>query len=72
MWGGIPVIAPSECLLIDPLLRFYPPKLLPSYAVLDTGAVAETITNRPNEDGRRALAVLTQDGTPVSLRRARR
>jgi antitoxin component of RelBE/YafQ-DinJ toxin-antitoxin module len=28
--------------------------------------VAETITFRPDEDTRRALAVLTQDGTPVS------
>jgi hypothetical protein len=28
--------------------------------------VAETITFRPDEDARRALAVLTQDGTPVS------
>ncbi|MGR7023272.1 hypothetical protein [Geodermatophilus sp. URMC 62] len=29
-------------------------------------AVAETITFRPDDDTRRALAVLTQDGTPVS------
>jgi hypothetical protein len=28
--------------------------------------VAETITFRPDDDARRALAVLTQDGTPVS------
>ena len=28
--------------------------------------VAETITFRPDEDARRALAVLTQDGTSVS------
>jgi hypothetical protein len=28
--------------------------------------VADTITFRPDEDARRALAVLTQDGTPVS------
>jgi len=28
--------------------------------------MAETITFRPDEDARRALAVLTQDGTPVS------
>jgi hypothetical protein len=28
--------------------------------------VAETITFRPDEDARRALAVLTHDGTPVS------
>jgi hypothetical protein len=29
--------------------------------------VAETITFRPDEDVRRALAVLTQDGTSVSM-----
>jgi DNA-binding FrmR family transcriptional regulator len=28
--------------------------------------MAETITFRPDEDARRALAVLTQDGTPIS------
>jgi hypothetical protein len=28
--------------------------------------MAETITFRPDDDARRALAVLTQDGTPVS------
>jgi len=28
--------------------------------------VADTITFRPDEDASRALAVLTQDGTPVS------
>jgi len=28
--------------------------------------VAETITFRPDEDARRALDVLTRDGTPVS------
>jgi hypothetical protein len=28
--------------------------------------VADTITFRPDDDARRALAVLTQDGTPVS------
>jgi hypothetical protein len=28
--------------------------------------VADTITFRPDEDARRALAVLTQGGTPVS------
>jgi hypothetical protein len=28
--------------------------------------VADTITFRPDEDARRALAVLMQDGTPVS------
>jgi hypothetical protein len=28
--------------------------------------VADTITFRPDEDARRALAALTQDGTPVS------
>jgi hypothetical protein len=28
--------------------------------------MAETITFRPDEDARRALAALTQDGTPVS------
>lgn len=28
--------------------------------------MADTITFRPDEDTRRALAVLTQDGTPVS------
>jgi hypothetical protein len=28
--------------------------------------MADTITFRPDEDARRALAVLTQDGTPVS------
>lgn len=34
--------------------------------------MAGTITFRPDEDARRALAVLTQDGTPVSaaVRRA--
>ena len=30
------------------------------------GAVAETITFRPDEDALRALAVLTKDGTSVS------
>jgi hypothetical protein len=28
--------------------------------------MADTITFRPDEDARRALAILTQDGTPVS------
>ncbi|WP_100501630.1 hypothetical protein [Geodermatophilus chilensis] len=28
--------------------------------------MAETITFRPDEDARRALAMLTRDGTPVS------
>ena len=28
--------------------------------------MAETITFRPDQDARRALAILTQDGTPVS------
>ena len=28
--------------------------------------MAQTITFRPDEDARRALAVLTRDGTPVS------
>jgi hypothetical protein len=28
--------------------------------------MAETITFRPDDEARRALAVLTQDGTPVS------
>ena len=28
--------------------------------------MADTITFRPDEDARRALAVLTRDGTPVS------
>jgi hypothetical protein len=28
--------------------------------------VADTITFRPDEDARRALAILIQDGTPVS------
>lgn len=28
--------------------------------------MADTITFRPDEDARRALALLTQDGTPVS------
>lgn len=28
--------------------------------------MAETITFRPDEDARRALSVLTRDGTPVS------
>lgn len=28
--------------------------------------MAETITFRPDEDARRALALLTRDGTPVS------
>jgi hypothetical protein len=33
---------------------------------VDTSRLAETITFRPGEDARRALAVLTQDGTSVS------
>lgn len=37
-----------------------------SYPLWDTSLVADTITFRPDEDARRALAVLTQDGTPVS------
>jgi len=31
-----------------------------------SAAVAEPITSRPDDDARRALAVLAQDGTPVS------
>ncbi len=34
--------------------------------VLQSPVMAETITFRPDEDALRALAVLTQDGTPVS------
>ena len=43
-----------------------------SYIVYDDGQMADTITFRPDEDASRALAVLTQDGTPVSaaVRRA--
>ena len=37
-----------------------------SYSPCDTSGVADTITFRPDEDARRALAILTQDGTPVS------
>lgn len=37
-----------------------------SYAKCHTEGMADTITFRPDEDALRALAVLTQDGTPVS------
>ena len=37
-----------------------------SYASCYVAGVAETITFRPDEDARRALALLTRDGTPVS------
>ncbi len=37
-----------------------------SYNLCDTDRMADTITFRPDEDASRALAVLTQDGTPVS------
>ena len=44
-----------------------PQQLLPtSCRRRDTSRVAETITFRPDDDARRALAVLTHDGTPVS------
>jgi hypothetical protein len=37
-----------------------------SYLRRGTSGVADTITFRPDEDARRALDVLTQDGTSVS------
>ena len=37
-----------------------------SYNSSYNGAMADTITFRPDEDASRALAVLTRDGTPVS------
>jgi len=37
-----------------------------SYIVCYIGAMAETITFRPDDDALRALAVLTRDGTTVS------
>jgi hypothetical protein len=37
-----------------------------SYMLCDNWKMADTITFRPDEDASRALAVLTQDGTPVS------
>jgi hypothetical protein len=37
-----------------------------SYKSWHDGWMADTITFRPDEDASRALAVLTQDGTPVS------
>jgi len=40
--------------------------LVMSYDVCHTGDMGATITFRPDEDAARALAVLTQDGTPVS------
>jgi hypothetical protein len=43
-----------------------------SYSPWYSGAMADTITFRPDEEALRALAVLTQDGTSVStaVRRA--
>jgi hypothetical protein len=37
-----------------------------SYNLCDTRRMADTNTFRPDEDTRRALSVLTRDGTPVS------
>ena len=37
-----------------------------SYVTCHSRQMADTITFRPDEDSLRALAVLTQDGTPVS------
>lgn len=37
-----------------------------SYILYYIDPMADTITFRPDEDASRALAVLTQDGTPVS------
>ena len=37
-----------------------------SYVACYIAGMAETITFRPDEDALRALALLTQDGTPVS------
>ncbi len=37
-----------------------------SYILCHDEPMADTITFRPDEDASRALAVLTQDGTPVS------
>jgi hypothetical protein len=39
---------------------------LVSYILCHDVEIADTITFRPDEDASRALAVLTQDGTPVS------
>ena len=38
-----------------------------SYKMSYTGAMADTITFRPDEDTSKALEVLTQDGTAVSV-----
>ena len=38
-----------------------------SYKSCYAGGMADTITFRPDDDALRALAVLTQDGTPVSV-----
>jgi hypothetical protein len=45
------------------------PRLDPvsSYDLWHNGRMAETITFRPDEDASRALAVLTRDGTTVSM-----
>ncbi len=42
-------------------------RLASSYFLYHTGGVADTITFRPDEDVRRALAVLTADGAAVSV-----
>jgi hypothetical protein len=38
-----------------------------SYILWHDGVMAHTITFRPDEDARRALSILTEDGTPVSV-----
>jgi hypothetical protein len=38
-----------------------------SYEMCDTSRMAATITFRPDDDTARALEILTQDGTPVSV-----
>jgi hypothetical protein len=44
--------------------RAFPEPL--SYILYYNGAMADTITFRPDEDAARALEILTRDGTPVS------
>ena len=62
--AAAPVVAtlrPKATSLVMEVLR-----LRLSYMLCDNWKMADTITFRPDEDASRALAVLTQDGTPVS------
>lgn len=57
---------PVYGILGEGLNRTLNPRERSSYPLCYAARMAETITFRPDEDARRALAVLTQDGTAVS------